>query len=58
MTAVSCEDADDRKAGIWSKRLEPSDRLEFAVSDAAKGIAKAVTDIATARRDDPRGPGP
>jgi hypothetical protein len=57
MTAVFCENAADRKADTWAKRLEPFDRLEFAVSDAAKGIAKAVADIAAARRDDPESPG-
>ena len=56
MTAVFCEDAADRKAETWAKQLEPFDRLEFAVSDAAKGIAKAVADIARARRDDPEAP--
>jgi hypothetical protein len=56
MTAVLCENATDRKADTWAKRLERFDRLEFAVSDAAKGIAKAVADIARARRDDPEAP--
>ena len=56
MTAVLCENAADRKADTWAGRLEPFDRLEFAVSDAAKGIAKAVADIARARRDDPEAP--
>jgi hypothetical protein len=36
--------------------LAPFDRLEFAVSDAAKGIAKAVAGIAAARRGDPGTP--
>jgi len=56
MTAVLCENAADRKADTWAERLEPFDRLEFAVSDAAKGIAKAVADIARARHDDPEAP--
>jgi hypothetical protein len=56
MTAVFCENADDRKAETWGKHLRRFDRLEFAVSDAAKGIAKAVADIAAARRDDPQAP--
>jgi hypothetical protein len=56
MTAVLCENAADRKADTWAKRLEPFDRLEFAVSDAARGIAKAVVDIARARRDAPEAP--
>ena len=33
--------------------MTPFHRLEFAVSDAAKGIAKAVASIAASRRDDP-----
>jgi hypothetical protein len=56
MTAVFCENAADRKAQTWAEQLAPLDRLEFAVSDAAKGIAKAVADIAGARRDDPEAP--
>ena len=56
MTAVFCENTADRKAETWEKRLTPFDRLEFAVSDAAKGIAKAVAGIAAARRDDPSAP--
>ena len=56
MTAVFCENAADRKAETWMKRLAPFGRLEFAVSDAAKGIAKAVADVAAARRDDPGAP--
>ncbi len=56
MTAVFCENAEDRKAETWEKQLAPFDRLEFAVSDAAKGIAKAVSRVAQARRDDPQAP--
>jgi len=56
MTAVFCANTADRKAETWEKHLAPFDRLEFAVSDAAKGIAKAVTQIARARRDDPSAP--
>jgi hypothetical protein len=56
MTAVFCANTADREAATWEKHLAPFDRLEFAVSDAAKGIAKAVADIAAARRDDPSAP--
>jgi hypothetical protein len=56
MTAVFCANTADRKAETWEKRLAPFDRLEFAVSDAAKGIAKAVAGSAAARRDDPGAP--
>jgi hypothetical protein len=51
MTAVFCNNAADRKADTWAKQLAPFDALEFAVSDAAKGIAKAVAEVAAARRD-------
>ncbi len=54
LTAVFCENADDRTAATWAGHLAPFDRLEFAVSDAAKGIAKAVADTANARRVDPQ----
>jgi hypothetical protein len=56
MTAVFCDNAADRKAETWGEQLAPFDRLEFAISDAAKGIAKAVSDLAQARREDPEAP--
>jgi hypothetical protein len=56
MTAVFCENTADRKAETWEKHLAPFDRLEFVVSDAAKGIAKGVKLVAQARRDDPEAP--
>ena len=56
MTAVFCRAAADRKAMTWEGLLAPFSRLEFAVSDAAKGIAKAVSQRAAARRDDPAAP--
>jgi hypothetical protein len=56
MTAVFCENTADRTAPTWEKQLAPFDRLEFAVSDAAKGIGSALTQIARARRDDPGAP--
>jgi hypothetical protein len=56
MTAVFCENAADRTAETWEGQLAPFDRLEFAISDAARGIAKAVSDLARARRDDPEAP--
>ena len=37
MTAVFCENSADRKAETWANRLAPFDRLEFAISDAARG---------------------
>jgi hypothetical protein len=56
MTAVFCRNAADRKAATWANELAPFSRLEFAVSDAAKGIASAVAHRAQARRDDPSAP--
>src|SRR5947209_6249840 len=54
MTAVFCENAADRKADTWERRLAPFARLEFVISDAAKGIARAVSQLA--RRDGPEAP--
>ncbi len=56
MTAVFCRAAADRKAATWERLLAPFSRLEFALSDAAKGIAAAVAQRAAARRDDPAAP--
>jgi hypothetical protein len=53
MTAVFCRNTADRKAETWEKQLVPFSHLEFAVSDAAKGIAAAVAQRAAARSDDP-----
>jgi len=56
MTAVFCRAAADRKAATWEGLLAPFAHLEFAVSDAAKGIAAAVAQRGAARRDDPSAP--
>ena len=56
MTAVFCRNTADRKAATWDEQLVPFTHLEFAVSDAAKGIAAAVAQRAAARRDDPSAP--
>ena len=53
MTAVFCVNAKDRSAETWKKQLEPFTQLEFAVSDAAKGIESAVAQVAAGRRADP-----
>jgi hypothetical protein len=53
MTAVFCENTADRKAETWANQLEPFEHLEFAISDAAKGIAAAVVEVAKSRHDDP-----
>lgn len=56
MTAVFCRNAEDRSAETWKKQLEPFSHLEFAVSDAAKGIGSAVAQLAKARAIDPSAP--
>jgi hypothetical protein len=56
MTAVFCENATDRNARTWENQLAPFDCLEFAISDGAKGIAKAVSQLAQTRREDPQAP--
>ena len=56
MTAVFCRAAADRKAATWDEQLVPFTHLEFAASDAAKGIAAAVSQRAAERRDDPAAP--
>jgi hypothetical protein len=52
LTAVFCRNAADRTAETWKDQLEPFASLEFAVSDAAKGIAKAVAEVSASRRGD------
>jgi hypothetical protein len=44
--------AEDRSAATWEAQLAPLTRLEFAVSDGAKGIARAVADVARRRAED------
>jgi hypothetical protein len=56
MTAVCCANAANRNAQTWESQLAPFDRLELASSDAAGGIATAVSQLARARRDDPKAP--
>jgi hypothetical protein len=56
MTAVFCHNATDRSAETWKNQLESFSFLEFAVSDAAKGIAKAVAEVAESRHHDPAAP--
>jgi hypothetical protein len=56
MTAVVAVNAADRSAETWKKHLTPFTRLEFAISDAAKGITAAVAQLAQDRRDDPAAP--
>jgi hypothetical protein len=56
MTAVFCHNAPDRTAATWDQQLVRFPHLEFAISDAAKGIASAVARRVAARRDDPTAP--
>jgi hypothetical protein len=56
MTAVVCQNANDRSADTWKTQLEPFSCLEFAISDAAKGIGSAVARIANVRVIDPSAP--
>jgi hypothetical protein len=56
MTAVFCQNAADRTAETCEKQLAPFSHLEFAVSDAAKGIAAAVERGADARGNEPSAP--
>ena len=56
MTAVFCVNTADRKAETWKTQLDRFPRLEFAVSDAAKGIAAAVERVAQGRRGDASAP--
>ena len=56
MTAVFCQNAQDRSAETWKKQLAPFSGLEFAISDAAKGIGSALSQLAKARAIDPSAP--
>jgi hypothetical protein len=53
LTAVFCHKAPDRSATTWDQQLVRFPHLEFAISDAAKGIASAVARRGAARRNDP-----
>jgi hypothetical protein len=48
-TAVFRPNAADHKAATREEPIKPFDRLEFAIADAAGGIAKAVASRSTAR---------
>ncbi len=56
MTAVFCRNARDRKADSRIEQLRAFPRLEFAVSDAAEGIAAAVARQAAGRHCEPGSP--
>ena len=46
MTALFSHNAPDRSAATWQTQLRPWTAVDFVVSDGAKGIAKAVADLA------------
>jgi hypothetical protein len=50
MTAVFCRNSADRSGASWQQQLAPFVALEFAVSDAAKGIASGLEGVARQRR--------
>jgi hypothetical protein len=50
LTAVFCHNAADRSAGSWHERLAPFTALEFAISDAAGGIASGLDRVVQQRR--------
>jgi hypothetical protein len=50
MTAVFCHNAADRSATSWHEQLAPFTALEFAVSDAAGGIASGLDRVVEQRR--------
>jgi hypothetical protein len=49
LAMLECAKTGDRSAAAWQKVLTPFTKLEFVVSDAAKGIAAAVQAVAAAR---------
>jgi YD repeat-containing protein len=49
MAMLECAKTGNRSGAAWQKVLQRFENLEFAVSDAAKGIAKGVKDVAAAR---------
>jgi hypothetical protein len=49
MTAVFCHNAADRSATSWHEQVAPFTALEFAVSDAAKGIKAGLDRLAQQR---------
>jgi hypothetical protein len=50
LTAVFCHNATDRSAASWHERLAPFPALEFAISDAAGGIASGLDRVVEQRR--------
>jgi hypothetical protein len=50
LTAVFCHNAADRSAASWHEQLVPFTALEFAISDAAGGIASGLDRVVEQRR--------
>jgi hypothetical protein len=50
LTAVFCHNATDRSAASWHERLAPFTAWEFAISDAAGGIASGLDRVVEPRR--------
>lgn len=46
---LECAKTGDRSGTAWQEVLQPFSKLEFVVSDAARGIAKGVQNVAAAR---------
>jgi hypothetical protein len=53
LALLECSKTGDRSGAAWQKVLEPFENLEFVLSDAAKGIAKGVQNVAAARAELP-----
>ena len=51
LALLVCDRTGDRSDAAWQKALKPFDRLEFVISDAAKGIASGVQAIAAQRAE-------
>lgn len=56
LTAVFCQNQVDRTAQTWKTWLKPFTGLQLVLSDNAKGISRAVSELAQQRRDDPAAP--
>jgi len=53
LAMLECAKTGDRSGAAWEKVLQKFPKLEFVLSDAAKGIAKGVENVAKARKDLP-----
>jgi hypothetical protein len=53
LAMLECAKTGDRSGEAWQKVLQTFPKLEFVLSDAAKGIAKGVQNVAKARKDLP-----